>query len=131
MDPRKLLCSLLFAQLLLLGGPVLETSIFICISRVWREVAGLELNSNPPRMMKKCLFVMMSIGVIAGGAMAQEAGAKIEGAAADAAGADAVISKDVAKLLDEQLIVADGEGVKAAKLEKGMEYYLIYHSASW
>lgn len=121
---------LLFAELLLLGGLVLESSIFICISRVWREVGRLELNSNLPKMMKKCLFVMMSIGVMAGSAMAQEAGAKIEAEPAGA-DADAVISKDVAKLLDEQLIVADGEGVKAAKLEKGMDYYLVYHSASW
>ena len=81
-------------------------------------------------MMKKWLFVMISIGVMAGGAMAQEAGAQIEREPAGA-DADAVISKDVATLLDEQLIVADGEGVKAAKLEKGMDYYLVYHSASW
>ena len=82
-------------------------------------------------MMKKYLFVMMSFGLMAGGAMAQEAGAKIGGDAVDEAAVDEAMPKDVAKLLEEQLIVADGDEVKPAKLDKGMEYYLVYHSASW
>ena len=39
--------------------------------------------------------------------------------------------KDVAKLLKDQLVAVDGDTVKAAKLEEGMDYYLVYHSASW
>jgi hypothetical protein len=93
------------------------------------------MNPNPPEMMKKCLFVMMSAGLMASGALAQdavpEAGAKIGGDSAAVAGIDEAMPKDVAKLLEAQLVVADGDEVKAAKLDKGMEYYLVYHSASW
>ena len=73
--------------------------------------------------------MMVSSGLVAG-AIGQDAGAGGDGAAATASIGEAM-PQDVAKLLDEQLIVADGEKVKAAKLEKGMEFYVVYHSASW
>ncbi|MGI9241602.1 MAG: hypothetical protein ACR2RV_12440 [Verrucomicrobiales bacterium] len=80
-------------------------------------------------MMKTSLIVMMVSSGLVAGAIGQDTGAKVDGAAA--VGIDEAMPKDVTKLLDEQLIVADGEKVKATKLEKGMEYYLVYHSASW
>ena len=85
--------------------------------------------------MKKTLFTMMLAAGMVANAGAQdekkEAGAAIGGDAAAAAAEDAVKSKDLATLLKDQLIVADGEKTKATKLEEGMEYYLVYHSASW
>jgi len=83
--------------------------------------------------MKKTLFTLFTAGLIAG-AHAQdevktgdEKGADIAAVAAE----EAAKPKDVVALLKDQLIVADGEKVKDAALEEGMEYYLVYHSASW
>ena len=76
-------------------------------------------------MMKKILFTMMAAGVMASGAVAQDSGAKTT----EEKGAEG--AKDIAKLLKDQLIEVDGEKVKPAKLDEGMEYYLVYHSASW
>jgi hypothetical protein len=90
-----------------------------------------ESNPNPPEMMKKNLFVtmMMSVGLLAI-ADAQEAGAKLELKPAAEAGGEAE-PKDLAKLLKDQLIAVDGDKVAEAKFEDGMDYYLVYHSASW
>ena len=86
-------------------------------------------------MKKKLLFTMMTAGLMAG-AIAQdeakkEAGAAIGGDKAAAAAEEAVKAKDLGKLLKDQLIKVEGEKVEPAKLEEGMEYYLVYHSASW
>jgi len=85
--------------------------------------------------MKKILFTM-AVASLIGGVQAQEANeenpAAERGAIAAAEGAPAgAKAVDVVKALAGQLIVADGEKLKAAGLEEGMEYYLVYHSASW
>jgi hypothetical protein len=72
-------------------------------------------------MMKIVLFTLAAVGLI-GGAYGQDA------KQGEAGGSDAV---DVVKTLKDLLIVADGEEVKAAELEEGKDFYLIYHSASW
>ena len=85
--------------------------------------------------MKKTLITMALAAGMAVSAGAQDekkdTGAAIGGDEAGAAAEKAVKSKDLATLLKDQLIVADGEKTKAAKFDEGMEYYLVYHSASW
>ena len=81
--------------------------------------------------MKKTIFALMLSTGLALAVEAQESGAEIGGDAAAVAAENAVKSKDLVTLLKDQLIVADGEETKAAKLEEGMDFYLVYHSASW
>ena len=81
--------------------------------------------------MKKRLFAMLTIGLLATagaqeGEVKKEAGSAIAGEPAAAGG-----EQDMVKLLKDQLIVVDGEKVEAAELEAGKEFYLVYHSASW
>ena len=82
-------------------------------------------------MMRKTLFTMMCAAGMVAGAFAQNDSREAAVDAAAAAAENALKSKDLAKLLKGQLIVADGEKTKAAEFEEGMEFYLVYHSASW
>ena len=81
--------------------------------------------------MKKTLFVMMTIGLVAG-ASAQDAVKEADAKGSKETGKEEKAeSTGIAKLLKDQLIKIEGEEVKPAKLKEGMEYYLVYHSASW
>ena len=84
-------------------------------------------------MMKRTLFAMMTAAGLVAAANAQdegkEAGAEIGGDAKAAEKSES--GGDIGKLLKDQLIKIEGEKATAAKFDEGMEYYLVYHSASW
>lgn len=90
----------------------------------------LDSNLKNPQIMKKILFTMAAAGLI-GSVQAQDAKEEKPEAGAIGAVVGEARPQNVVKALNDLLIVADGEEVKGAQLETGMDYYLVYHSASW